>query len=151
MNKHNLTMILNGRRVLAEGETVSPAEVKQAFCIVLDDQVEDYNSHLVGAFALTIWGIGAGSFFAICCGSICAACCCCKCCESIKAKIRAMDPRTHIRNMDQNTQLAALGAVAANEYMEGKNDRADQERIQAMQGGMPTGAPGETFWLNVNF
>ena len=41
-----------------------------------------------------------------------------------------MDPRTHIRNMDQNTQLAALGAVAANEYMEGKNDRADQERIQ---------------------
>ena len=41
-----------------------------------------------------------------------------------------MDPWTHIRNMDQNTQLSALGAVAANEYMEGKNDRADQERIQ---------------------
>ena len=76
-----------------------------------------------------------------------------------------MDPRTHIRNMDQNTQLAALGAVAANEYMEGKNDRADAARLQVvhlmkklttgttlfiltfllqgMQGGVPQGDPGE--------
>jgi len=37
--------------------------------------------------------------------------------------------------------MAALGAVAANEYTENKNDRNDQERIAAMQGGMPGGAP----------
>merc|ERR1712013_867850 len=83
-----------------------------------EEQVDDYNAHLVGDFEWSILGMGAGAFFAICCGSICAACCCCKCCESTRAKIRAMDPRNHIRNMAPETQMAALGAVAANEDMD---------------------------------
>jgi len=52
-----------------------------------------------------------------------------------------MDPRTHIRAMPKETQLAALGAVAANEYMEGNKERDDAARLSAMQGGYPGGAP----------
>merc|ERR1719430_2552613 len=113
--------------------------MRQAFCILLDGEADEYNKHIVGAFTWSILGVGAGAFFAICCGSICAACCCCKCCDSVKQKIRAMDPRTHIRNMDTTTQMAALGTVAAGEYMENKQDRDDQARLAAMQGGMPGG------------
>lgn len=138
-NKFNVTELLKGEKTLEPGQVLDEATVRQAFCILLDDQVEAYTSHIVGAFG--ILGLSAGAFFAVCCGSICAACCCCKCCESIRAKIRALDPRTHVRNMAPETQLAAIGAVAANEYMENKNERNDQARIAAMQGGVPAGAP----------
>jgi len=46
--------------------------------------------------------------------------------------------------MGQGAQLATLGAVAAGEYMENRNDKQDEARIAAMQGqsmGMPGGAP----------
>jgi len=138
-NEHNVTELLKGEMQLQPGQTLDEALVRQAFCILLDDQVEAYTSHIVGAFG--ILGLSAGAFFAVCCGSICAACCCCKCCEKVRAKIRALDPRTHVRNMAPETQLAAIGAVAANEYMENKNDSNDQARIAAMQGGVPAGAP----------
>jgi len=141
-NPNQLTEVLNGQAAAPAGVTYDKQDVLQGFCLLLDGQADDYNAHLVGDFVWSIWGIGAGAFFAICCGSICAACCCCKCCESTKAKIRAMDPRNHIRNMDRNTQMAALGAVAANEYMDSRNDKNDAARMQAMQGGAPAGAPG---------
>lgn len=139
-NKLNITERLNGVPI-SEEASLTEAEVRQAFCLLLESEAAEYNEHIVGEFVWMIWGLGAGSFFAICCGAICAACCCCKCCESVKAKIRAMDPRTHIKNMSPEAQMAALGAVAANEYIERKDDRNDAARIQAMQGGMPA-APG---------
>lgn len=139
-NPNHLTEILNGQEATPEGVTFDKKDVLQGFCLLLDGQADDYNAHLVGDFVWSIWGIGAGAFFAICCGSICAACCCCQCCESTKAKIRAMDPRNHIRNMAPETQMAALGAVAANEYLENRNEKGDAARMQAMQGGVP--APG---------
>merc|ERR1719295_2581779 len=46
--------------------------------------------------------------------------------------------------MGQEAQMAALGAVAAGEYMENRNEKQDEARIAAMQGqslGMPGGAP----------
>merc|ERR1719499_411388 len=46
--------------------------------------------------------------------------------------------------MGQGAQMAALGAVAAGEYMENRNEKQDEARIAAMQGqslGMPGGAP----------
>jgi len=141
-NPNHLTEVLNGQEAAPEGVSFDKKDVLQGFCLLLDGQADDYNAHLVGDFVWSIWGIGAGAFFAICCGSICAACCCCKCCESTKAKIRAMDPRNHIRNMAPETQMAALGAVAANEYMESRNEKGDAARMQAMQGGVPAGAPG---------
>ena len=33
--------------------------------------------------------------------------------RSLKAKIAAMDPRNHLKNMSPEAQMAALGAVAA--------------------------------------
>lgn len=57
-----------------------------------------------------------------------------------------MDPRNAMREagMGQGAQMAALGAVAAGEYMENRNDKQDEARVAAMQGqsmGMPGGAP----------
>ena len=53
--------------------------------------------------------------------------------------------------MGQGAQLATLGAVAAGEYMENRNDKQDEARIAAMQGqsmGMPGGAPmGNEIWV----
>jgi len=141
-NPNHLTEVLNGQESAPEGVTFKKEDVLQGFCLLLEEQVDDYNAHLVGDFEWSILGMGAGAFFAICCGSICAACCCCKCCESTRAKIRAMDPRNHIRNMAPETQMAALGAVAANEFMENRNEKNDAARMQAMQGGVPVGAPG---------
>ena len=46
--------------------------------------------------------------------------------------------------MGPGAQMAALGAVAAGEYMENRNDKQDEGRVAAMQGqsmGMPGGAP----------
>ena len=46
--------------------------------------------------------------------------------------------------MGPGAQMAALGAVAAGEYMENRNDKQDEARVAAMQGqsmGMPGGAP----------
>jgi len=145
-NPNHLTEVLNGQESAPAGVTYDQKDVLQGFCLLLEGQVEHYNAHRVNDFTWSILGIGAGAFFAICCGSICAACCCCKCCESTKAKINDMrnkyDPRRRIQGMDRNTQMAALGAVAANEYMDSRNEKGDAARMQAMQGGVPTGAPG---------
>lgn len=121
-------------------------EVRKAFCNIIEGESAEYNAHLVGEFTFTILGLSIGGFFAVCCITCVTACCCCKCCESVKAKIRSLDPRNAARaaGMGPGTQMAALGAVAAGEYMENKNDANDQQRIAAMQGqsmGMPGGAP----------
>ena len=50
--------------------------------------------------------------------------------------------------MGQGAQMAALGAVAAGEYMENRNEKQDEARIAAMQGqslGMPGGAPAGNY------
>jgi len=127
------------------GETASvpfPKEaVQREFCRMIDEKADEYNEHIIEGYEFSFLGLGFGALFAVCCGSICAACCCCKCCNSVREKIRRLDPRNATRGMGTGTQMAALGAVAANEYMENKNDRNDEQRIAAMQGGVPGGAP----------
>ena len=83
------------------------------------------------------------------------ACCCCKCCEKTKEKIRRLDPRNAMREagMGQGAQMAALGAVAAGEYMENRNDKQDEARVAAMQGqsmGMPGGAPPGNYLISLS-
>ena len=49
-----------------------------------------------------------------------------------------------IKNQGQGlptTEMAALGVVAAGEYMANKEEQNDEKRLAAMQGGMPQ-APG---------
>merc|ERR1719348_2900311 len=127
------------------GETRGPAypreNVISEFCGLIDGVASEYNEHIVDAYEFSLFGLGIGALFAVCCGSICAACCCCKCCNSVREKIRRLDPRNATRNLGTGTQMAALGAVAATEYMDNKNERNDEQRIAAMQGGVPGGAP----------
>merc|ERR1712106_1296819 len=92
------------------------------------------------------FGLGLGGLVLVFFITCCTACCCCKCCASTKEKIRRMDPRNAMREagMGQGAQMAALGAVAAGEDMENRNDKQDEARVAAMQGqsmGMPGGAP----------
>jgi len=139
-DKGEITSVLWGNKTSLDAQ-LTEAEMRQAFCLLLEDQVDEYNANVIGAFSWSILGIGAGAFFALVCGGICTACCCCKCCEKVKAKIRAMDPRTHINAMTREQQMAALGTVVAGEYLDRKGEREDAARIQAMQGGVPGGAP----------
>jgi len=124
----------------------SDKEISSTFCNILDSVADEYNKHIVGEFNFTFLGLGIGSLVLIALITCCTACCCCKCCNSVKEKIRRMDPRNAMREagMTQEAQLATLGAVAAGEYMENRNDKQDEARISAMQGqsiGMPGGAP----------
>ena len=100
-------------------------------------------SHLVGEF--TILGLSVAGFFLACCASCLTCCCCCKCCESVRERIRRLDPRNMMKAQNMNnlptTDMAALGAVAAGEYMTNREEAGDEARIAAMQGGMPQ-APG---------
>merc|ERR1719348_220434 len=144
--------ILEGRKPVPTGNSGAPGEgsnapaysaeaIMREFCTMIDGVAEEYNENVIDAFEFSLFGLGFGALFAVCCGSICAACCCCKCCNSVREKIRRLDPRNATRGMGTGTQMAALGAVAANEYMENKNDQNDAQRIAAMQGGVPGGAP----------
>eukprot|EP00092_Neocalanus_flemingeri_P004439 GFUD01004774.1.p1 GENE.GFUD01004774.1~~GFUD01004774.1.p1 ORF type:complete len:566 (+),score=118.87 GFUD01004774.1:136-1833(+) len=140
----DLTWILKGRDEPKKEYTL--AEIKTAFCNLIDAESAEYNAHIVGEFTFSILGLSIGGFIAVCCITCVTACCCCKCCEKVKAKIRALDPRNAMRDagMGPGTQMAALGAVAAGEYMENRNDKQDEARVAAMQGqsmGMPGGAP----------
>jgi len=125
-------------------------DVKQAFCILLDGAAADYTSHIAPPYEFSLFGLGFGALFAVCCGGICACCCCCKCCNTVRDRIKAMDPRNAMRagaggGMGAATPMAALGAVAASEYMENKQEREDEARVaqmQGMQGGMPAAPPG---------
>jgi len=124
----------------------SPKEIKTAFCNLIDSESAEYVSHIVGEFSFSILGLGLGGFIAVCCITCLTCCCCCKCCEKTRTKIRRLDPRNAMRDagMGQGAQMAALGAVAAGEYMEKRNDQQDEGRVAAMQGqsmGMPGGAP----------
>lgn len=118
------------------------ADVQAAFCNLIDGVSQEYNEYVVPPFEFSLFGLGFGALAAVCCGSICAACCCCKCCNSCREKIRSMDPRNATRGMGTGTQMAALGAVAAGEYMDRKADRDDDARVAAMQGGAPGAPPG---------
>merc|ERR1719348_2377571 len=144
--------ILEGRKPVPTGNSGAPGEgsnapaysaeaIMREFCTMIDGVAEEYNENVIDAFEFSLFGLGFGALFAVCCGSICAACCCCKCCNSVREKIRRLDPRNATRNLGTGTQMAALGAVAATEYMDNKNERNDEQRIAAMQGGVPGGAP----------
>lgn len=127
-------------------------DVKRAFCILLDSAAVEYSSHIAPPYEFSFLGLGFGALVAVVCGGICACCCCCKCCNSVRDKIRALDPRNAMRAgagrggmAGAATPMAALGAVAASEYMENKQERADEARVaqmQGMQGGMPAAPPG---------
>ena len=123
------------------------------FNLFCDSEAAEYVSHLVGEF--TILGLSVAGFFLACCASCLTCCCCCKCCETVRMKIRRLDPRyvmkeMNQRNQNQNnqsniptTEMAALGAIAVGEYINNREDNADAARIAAMQGGQPM-APGYT-------
>jgi len=158
----DIAKMLKGEKTLELAGAVSVGEsnkgqftkedVTQAFCVLLDGAAAEYSSHIVTPYEFSLFGLGFGALFAVCCGGICAACCCCKCCNSVREKIRALDPRNAMRAAQGGggmaaaaTPMAALGAVAASEYMENKQERADEARVaqmQGMQGGMPAAPPG---------
>ena len=111
---------------------------------------DEYNAHIIGEFNFTFLGLGIGGLLLVAFVACCTACCCCKCCNKVKEKIRRLDPRNAMREagMGQGAQMAALGAVAAGEYMENRNEKQDEARIAAMQGqslGMPGGAPAGNY------
>jgi len=124
----------------------TPDEIRDGFCNLLDSHADEYNAHIIGEFNFTFLGLGIGGLLLVAFVTCCTACCCCKCCNKVKEKIRRLDPRNAMREagMGQGAQMAALGAVAAGEYMENRNEKQDEARIAAMQGqslGMPGGAP----------
>jgi len=141
----NLTKLLKGQLEEPDRD-YSVEEVKEAFCNLIDAVAAEYNKHILGEFNFTLFGLGIGGLVLVFFITCCTACCCCKCCAKTKEKIRRMDPRNAMKEagMGQGAQMAALGAVAAGEYMENRNDKQDEARVAAMQGqsmGMPGGAP----------
>lgn len=139
-----LTKLLKGQG--EPDKEYTQKEIKSAFCNLIDSLADDYNAHVVGEFYFTFLGLGIGGLLVVACITCCTCCCCCKCCEKTKEKIRRLDPRNAMKDagMGPGAQMAALGAVAAGEYMENRNDKQDEGRVAAMQGqsmGMPGGAP----------
>jgi len=127
------------------GNNFDPNLTTQVFCNLIDSEAEDYTSHLMGEF--TIFGLTAGGVVFSCLLSCCACCFCCRYCKNIKAKIRSYDPR-YIAQQRLNaggrggvtTEMAALGAVAAGEYLSNQRDLSNQAAVAAMQG-VPGYAP----------
>jgi len=141
----NLNKLLKGQLDEPDKE-YKQEEITSAFCSLIDSVAKEYSSHIVGEFNFTFLGLGIGGLCLVALITCCTACCCCKCCAKTKEKIRRLDPRNAMRDagMGQGAQMAALGAVAAGEYMENRNDKQDEARVAAMQGqsmGMPGGAP----------
>jgi len=125
----------------------------QAFCNLIDSEAEAYTEHAVGD--LTLYGLSIGGFILAVFATCCAACCCCQCCASVREKIRRLDPRYVMRQRlaaqnAQNgggggggmptTEMAALGAIAAGEYMAGQKEQNNEAAVAAMQG-VPGYAP----------
>jgi len=142
----NLIKLLKGVRGVEPERDYSREEARTAFCNLLDSVAAEYNAHIVPEFNFTFLGLGIGGLCLVAFITCITCCCCCKCCESTKQKIRRLDPRNAMRDagMGPGAQMAALGAVAAGEYMENRNDKQDEARVAAMQGqsmGMPGGAP----------
>jgi len=118
-------------------KTYEKADLKKSFCYLLEAEAEDYLANQVDESDFYILGLSVGAFFAACCGSICAACCCCQCCASCKQKIKELDPRYRFSQMDQTAQMAALGAVAAGEALDKRDEQNDEYKaaqIQMQQG-----------------
>jgi len=142
----NLMKLLKGVPGVEPDKEYTKEEARTAFCSLFDSYAAEYNKHIVGEFNFTLFGLGIGGLCLVAFITCITACCCCKCCEKTKEKIRRLDPRNAMREagMGQGAQMAALGAVAAGEYMENRNDKQDEARVAAMQGqsmGMPGGAP----------
>jgi len=116
-------------------------EYRIAFCFLLEGEAEEYLKNKVDESDFYILGLSVGAFFAALCGGICGACCCCKCCASVREKIRRLDPRVRFAEMDQTTQMAALGTIAAGEYLEQKGERDDEYRAAQIQNAQAP-APG---------
>merc|ERR1719219_281602 len=119
----------------------------KVFCNLLDREAEDYSSHLIGDF--TILGLTLTGFLVAALISCLTCCCCCKCCQSVKDRLRALDPRNALKGGQGGgggvpPEMAALGAVAAGEYLANREEAGDEARIAAMQGqsmALPGGAP----------
>jgi len=142
----NLIKLLKGVRGVEPDKEYTREEARAGFCNLLDSVAAEYNKHIVGEFNFTLFGLGIGGLCLVAFITCITACCCCKCCAKTKEKIRRLDPRNAMRDagMGPGAQMAALGAVAAGEYMENRNDKQDEARVAAMQGqsmGMPGGAP----------
>jgi len=124
-------------RAKGENAVVSPEEARIAFCFLLEEEAALYILQQVDETDFYIFGLSLGAFFAVCCGSICGACCCCKCCADVREKIRNLDPRRRLANMDQTTQMAALGTLAAGEYLDRQEERDDELKAAQLQGVVP--------------
>jgi len=141
----NLVKLMTGQLDQPD-QDYTPDQIRDGFCNLLDAAADEYNAHIIGEFNFTFLGLGIGGLLLVAFVTCCTACCCCKCCNKVKEKIRRLDPRNAMKDagMGQGAQMAALGAVAAGEYMENRNEKQDEARIAAMQGqslGMPGGAP----------
>jgi len=117
-------------------------DIKKAFCFLLEEEAEEYLANQVDESDFYILGLSIGAFFATCIGSICGACCCCQCCASVREKIRNLDPRYRMRNMDQNTQMAALAAIGASEMLDKRDDQNDEFKAAQLQGTLPPAPAG---------
>jgi len=138
-----IAKVLRGEKQPSLENNFSQKDVKKYFCNLLDSQSTEYAEHIIGEFTFSILGLSLGGFIAASCIACLTCCCCCKCCEKVRTKIRSLDPRNAMRDagIGPGAQMAALGAVAAGEYMENKNERGDEARIAAMQG-QNMGPPG---------
>ena len=114
-------------------------------------EVADYVEHIIGEF--TILGMSLAGFILASCATCCMCCCCRNCPARIRERIRSYDPRYIVQQANARqgrggqgggvpaTELAAMGALAANEYMSNKQDQNKAAQFAAMQGVAPQGLP----------
>ena len=108
--------------------------------------------HIIGEF--TILGLSLAGFLLASCATVFTFCGCWHGVVNIRERIRSYDPRYIVQQANARqgqggqgggvpatTELAAMGALAANEYMSNKQDQNKAAQFAAMQGGAPQGLP----------
>merc|ERR1719431_2105163 len=128
----DINMLLTGRKTISSSLNLDSEDVKTAFCALLDSQGEQFVRDNQRVPANSILGfltvVGLILFIFACIvlvmaffGTL----------GTWRFFIRSLNP---INSIDRNTQLAALGTIAANEVIERRQDKADERRAALMQG-----------------
>lgn len=128
----DITMLLTGRKTISSNLKLDKTEVETAFCALLDSQgmqlVKD-NQIVPANWILGFLTTGGLILFIFAClilvmaffGTL----------GTCRFFIRSLNP---MNSMDRNTQLAALGTIAANEMVERRQEKDDERRAALMQG-----------------
>jgi len=125
---------ITGEKPIDESKTYDEAKTRKVFCVHLDKVSSKYNEYHEEELVPRIMGlnlIGFGIFIVFCMLLLFTAC---NWYRIISLCIRYSNPANILQDMDEQSKMAAMGAMAGREYLDQRAEQGDQMRMAQMQG-----------------